>query len=62
MPVVVSFAHQNAPGGHPKRGQKPAHHRETNGNFRFSARFFPKNSGRPCTQRARGLSYPGKDP
>ena len=62
MPAVASSARQIAPGGHPKPGQEPAHHRETHGNFRFSARYFPKNSALPCTQRARALGNPRKDP
>lgn len=62
MPAVASSAHQIAPGGHPKRGQQPAHHRETHGNFRFSARYFPKNSAPPRAPRARALGNPRKDP
>lgn len=62
MPAVASSAHQIAPGVHPKRGQEPAHHRETHGNFRFSARYFPQISATTRTQTCAMLPGSRKDP
>ena len=62
VPAIMPFAQPDALGGRLMPGQKPSRHRETHGYFRFSASFFPKNSGRPCTQRARASGNPRKDP
>lgn len=62
MPVNVRSSLPCVPGQHPRRGPRLSHQRGIDGDFRFSASNFPKKSAQPCTQRARGLGKPRKDP